>query len=35
VLLPLPEVPTTVLNVPRSMSSVTPRSAWTVTSPER
>ena len=31
--LPLPEAPIIATNVPASMSSVTPRSAWTVTSP--
>src|SRR5262245_12778546 len=31
--LPLPEAPTTATNAPFSISSVTPRRAWTVTSP--
>ena len=31
--LPLPEAPTTAMNAPLSMLKVTPRSAWTVTSP--
>ena len=31
--LPEPEAPTTAMKEPASMSRLTPRSAWTVTSP--